>query len=87
MVRPGSTDEVAAVVRACAAAGTPVVPQGGNTGLVVGGVPVALRRRVLAIAFGEPQRQRPEESAQQFAERLERLSYALAAEADDARRG
>jgi FAD/FMN-containing dehydrogenase len=30
---------VAAVVKACAAAGTPIVPQGGNTGLVVGGVP------------------------------------------------
>jgi FAD/FMN-containing dehydrogenase len=30
---------VAAVVRACAAAGAAVVPQGGNTGLVGGGVP------------------------------------------------
>ncbi len=39
VVRPGSTAEVAAVVRACAAAGTAVVPQGGNTGLVGGGVP------------------------------------------------
>ena len=39
VVRPGSTEEVAAVVRACAEAGTPIVPQGGNTGLVVGGVP------------------------------------------------
>ena len=39
VVRPASTDEVAAVVRACAAAGTPIVPQGGNTGLVGGGVP------------------------------------------------
>ena len=38
VVRPGSTQEVAAVVRACAAAGTPIVPQGGNTGLVVGGI-------------------------------------------------
>jgi FAD/FMN-containing dehydrogenase len=41
VVRPGSTDEVAAVVAACAAAGTPVVTQGGNTGLVGGSVPVA----------------------------------------------
>jgi len=39
IVRPGSTAEVAAVVRACAAAGASIVPQGGNTGLVVGGVP------------------------------------------------
>lgn len=39
VVRPGSTAEVAAVVRACAAAGTAIVPQGGNTGLVGGGVP------------------------------------------------
>ncbi|MGE0351381.1 FAD-binding oxidoreductase [Hydrogenophaga sp.] len=39
VVRPGSAAEVAAVVRACAAAGTSIVPQGGNTGLVVGSVP------------------------------------------------
>ena len=39
VVRPGNMQEVAAVVKACAAAGTAIVPQGGNTGLVVGGVP------------------------------------------------
>jgi FAD/FMN-containing dehydrogenase len=39
VVRPGSTAEVAAVVRACAAAGASIVPQGGNTGLVCGGTP------------------------------------------------
>jgi FAD/FMN-containing dehydrogenase len=39
VVRPGSTEEVAAVVKACVAAGTSLVPQGGNTGLVVGSVP------------------------------------------------
>lgn len=39
VVRPGSTDEVVAVVRTCAEAGVPLVPQGGNTGLVGGGVP------------------------------------------------
>ena len=32
--------QVAAVLRACARHGVPVVPQGGNTGLVGGGVPV-----------------------------------------------
>lgn len=41
VVRPGSTDEVAAVMRVCSAAGVPVIPQGGNTGLVGGGVPAA----------------------------------------------
>lgn len=39
VVRPGSTAEVAAVVKACTAAGVSIVPQGGNTGLVVGSVP------------------------------------------------
>ncbi len=39
VVRPGNTAEVAAVVKACAVAGNAIVPQGGNTGLVVGGVP------------------------------------------------
>jgi FAD/FMN-containing dehydrogenase len=41
VVRPGTTDEVAAVVRACAGAGCALVPQGGNTGLVGGSVPLA----------------------------------------------
>jgi len=40
VVRPASTDEVAGVVRACAAHGVAVVPQGGNTGLVGGSVPL-----------------------------------------------
>jgi FAD/FMN-containing dehydrogenase len=39
VVRPASTVEVAQVVAACAAAGTSIVPQGGNTGLVVGSTP------------------------------------------------
>jgi len=39
VVRPDSTQQVAAVVRACAAAGTAIVPQGGNTGLVGGSTP------------------------------------------------
>ncbi len=47
VVRPGSTAEVAAVVRACAAAGVAMVPQGGNTGLVGGGVPDASGTQVL----------------------------------------
>jgi FAD/FMN-containing dehydrogenase len=47
VVRPGSTAEVAAVVRACAAAGASIVPQGGNTGLAVGSVPDASGTQVL----------------------------------------
>jgi FAD/FMN-containing dehydrogenase len=47
VVRPGSTAEVAAVVRACAAAGVSLVPQGGNTGLVGGGVPDETGTQVL----------------------------------------
>lgn len=38
-MRPRSTDEVADLVRECAAAGQAIVPQGGNTGLVGGSVP------------------------------------------------
>ena len=39
VARPGSCAEVAAVLAAGTAAGIAVVPQGGNTGLVGGGVP------------------------------------------------
>jgi D-lactate dehydrogenase (cytochrome) len=38
VLRPRSTEEVAAAVRICAEAGVPIVPQGGNTGLVGGTV-------------------------------------------------
>lgn len=40
VVRPRDTAEVAAVLALCTDAGVPVVPQGGNTGLVGGGVPL-----------------------------------------------
>ncbi|MEN3109672.1 FAD-binding oxidoreductase [Uliginosibacterium paludis] len=39
VVRPADAGEVAAVVKACAEAAVPLVPQGGNTGLVGGSVP------------------------------------------------
>jgi FAD/FMN-containing dehydrogenase len=39
VVRPADTEQVAAVLRACAEHALAVVPQGGNTGLVGGGVP------------------------------------------------
>jgi len=40
VVRPESTVEVAAVVRACVEAGVPIVPQGGNTSLCGGATPL-----------------------------------------------
>jgi D-lactate dehydrogenase (cytochrome) len=39
VVRPASADEVAAIVKLCNQFQVPVVPQGGNTGLVLGSVP------------------------------------------------
>jgi FAD/FMN-containing dehydrogenase len=39
VVKPGNTEEVAAVVRLARQYHVPIVPQGGNTGLVGGGVP------------------------------------------------
>ncbi|NUZ08148.1 FAD-binding oxidoreductase [Piscinibacter koreensis] len=47
VARPASTAEVAAVVRACAAHRTSIVPQGGNTGLVGGSTPDASGTQVL----------------------------------------
>jgi D-lactate dehydrogenase (cytochrome) len=39
ILRPGSVQEVAEIVRLANETSTPIVPQGGNTGLVGGGVP------------------------------------------------
>jgi FAD/FMN-containing dehydrogenase len=39
VLRPGNTAEVAEAVRLCFQSGVPIVPQGGNTGLVQGGLP------------------------------------------------
>ncbi|MCP1335092.1 FAD-binding oxidoreductase [Futiania mangrovi] len=41
VVKPATTEEVSAVVAACAAARVAIVPQGGNTGLVGGQIPDA----------------------------------------------
>ncbi|MDB5776448.1 MAG: 2-hydroxyacid dehydrogenase [Herbaspirillum sp.] len=41
VLRPGNSAEVAALVRLCAQQRVPMVPQGGNTGLVEGSVPDA----------------------------------------------
>jgi FAD/FMN-containing dehydrogenase len=40
VVRPGSTEEVIGVISVCRELGLALVPQGGNTGLVGGGVPL-----------------------------------------------
>ena len=39
VVKPRTAEEIAAIVKLCSAAGVAIVPQGGNTGLVGGGVP------------------------------------------------
>ena len=39
MIRPATTDELARVVRLCAEARAPIVPQGGNTSMVGGATP------------------------------------------------
>jgi len=52
MVLPDTTDKVAAVVAACAAAGTAIVPQGGNTGLCGGAIPDSGGEQVLLSLSG-----------------------------------
>lgn len=50
VVRPAATDEVAGVLAWCDANGVVVVPQGGNTGLVAGGVPVGEARGAVVLS-------------------------------------
>lgn len=47
VIRPGSTAELAEAVGLCAAAGTPMVPQGGNTSMVGGATPDESGRQVV----------------------------------------
>ena len=47
MVKPRTTDEVVAIVRACADYNTAIVPQGGNTGMCGGAVPDASGEQVI----------------------------------------
>jgi len=51
VVRPGSAEEAAEVVRLCAAAGVAIVPQGGNTGLCGGATPTG-RRAEVVVSLG-----------------------------------
>src|SRR5690242_10490806 len=39
LLKPSSTAQVSSILALCNATGTPVVPQGGNTGLVGGQIP------------------------------------------------
>lgn len=47
VIRPRSTQQVAAAVKACRELGLSIVPQGGNTGLVLGAIPDAPERQVV----------------------------------------
>jgi FAD/FMN-containing dehydrogenase len=47
VVRPANTEEVAEIVKLCAAAKLPIVPQSGNTGLSGGGVPLNGGRNIV----------------------------------------
>src|SRR5258705_13375607 len=63
VVRPATTEEVAAIVKLCAAEKVAVVPQGGNTGMMGGGTPpptgreiVPSRNRMNPIGQADPTR-------------------------------
>ena len=55
IVRPASSGEVAAVVRLCAATRTPIVPQGGNTGMCGAATPDASGNAIV-MALGRMNR-------------------------------
>ena len=50
VVRPGTTEQVAAVVRLAHEHGLQIVPQGGNTGLVGGQIPDQSGRRIVRLS-------------------------------------
>jgi FAD/FMN-containing dehydrogenase len=56
VVLPATTEQVAAVVQACAQAGVPVVPQGGNTSLCEGAVPRAAGEPAVVISLARMRR-------------------------------
>ncbi|WP_083440788.1 FAD-binding oxidoreductase [Aquincola tertiaricarbonis] len=62
VARPGSAEEVATVLRLAARHGASVVPQGGNTGLVGGGVPDDSGRQ-LVLSLGRMNRIRAIDAA------------------------
>lgn len=50
VVRPADTAQVSAVVKICATHGVPIIPQGGNTGLVGGSIPYDGKGVVLSLS-------------------------------------
>jgi FAD/FMN-containing dehydrogenase len=56
VVRPTTTEQTAAVVAWCSERGLAVVPQGGNTGLVAGGVPCGLSEGAVVLSLQRLQR-------------------------------
>lgn len=50
VVRPATTEEVAAIVRLCAMHDVAIVPQGGNTGLVGGSIPYHKNELVISLS-------------------------------------
>jgi FAD/FMN-containing dehydrogenase len=54
-VLPATTQEVAAILRLCNETGTAVVPQGGNTGLVGGQVPLASGSQQIILSLARMQ--------------------------------
>jgi FAD/FMN-containing dehydrogenase len=58
VVRPGSTDEAARVVKLAADANVCIVPQGGNTGLCGGATPMAAPRRAIVVRLDRMNRVR-----------------------------
>ncbi len=65
LASPASTDEVAALVRLCAAHGVPIVPQGGNSGMAGGATPdVSGTALVLSLRRMDAVRQLDREAGQ-----------------------
>jgi FAD/FMN-containing dehydrogenase len=58
VVQPGSTEDVAAVVRLCAEHGVPLIPQGGNTSLCGGAVPSDESGRPVILSLSRMRRMR-----------------------------
>lgn len=55
VLRPGSTEEVSRILKLASETGTPIVPQGGNTGLVGGQIP-DMSGRAVVVAMGRMNR-------------------------------
>ncbi|MFD0915981.1 FAD-binding oxidoreductase [Pseudahrensia aquimaris] len=56
VLRPGSVEEVSAILKLATETKTPVVPQGGNTGLVGGGIPLVGQANAVMISLGRMNR-------------------------------